>query len=237
MIRLYLDISIDLRLNRIAKDGLHQYRNLTLSQNVQSLEKVLMHFIDASEAKASEAKIASGADLSMEATDLEEIESPEAMLLSTTTSENSRDRTAHTHVVPWLRFLWEAYRTVLDILKFNSQLEGLYVRLANRAFTFCLKYKRKIEFRRLCEVLRMHLGTIEKHLMAPTAQSMKQMRTWEGWSPESVERHLTLRYEQLRVSTTLEHWTEAFRTIEDIHAVIHILPNTKINWWRIITNN
>ena len=83
----------------------------------------------------------------------------------------------------------------------------------------------------------MHLGTIEKHLMAPTAQSMKQMRMWEGWSPENVERHLTLRYEQLHVSTTLEHWTEAFRTIEDIHAVIHILPNTKINWWRIITNN
>jgi hypothetical protein len=61
------------------------------------------------------------------------------------------------------RFLWETYRTVLEILRNNSKLEALYAMTAQRAFQFCLQYKRLTEFRRLCEILRNHLANLNKY--------------------------------------------------------------------------
>jgi translation initiation factor 3 subunit A len=50
------------------------------------------------------------------------------------------------------------YRTILEILRNNNKLEALYAMTANRAFAFCITYKRTTEFRRLCEILRNHVG-------------------------------------------------------------------------------
>ena len=79
--------------------------------------------------------------------DLEASETPESILLATVSGEQSRDRTDRAIVTPWLKFLWEAYRTVLDILRNNARLEILYQSTATQAFDFCLKYTRKTEFR------------------------------------------------------------------------------------------
>ena len=204
---LYLDICIESRQGRIAKDGLHQYRNLTLQQNPVSLEFIIHYFIAKTEKCASLARSYSS-EVALAVDDLEATETPEAMLLSTTTSESSRDRTDRNLVVPWLRFLWDAYRTVLDILKFNTKMENLYYTLTYKAYAFCLEYKRKIEFRRLCEVLRSHLGIFQRHLQQPNAQSTRQLQRWDGWTSESVELHLKIRYEQLEVATELENWSE-----------------------------
>ena len=66
-------------------------------------------------------------------------------------------------VTPWFKFLWETYRTTLDILRNNSRLEALYAMTAARAFGFCLTYKRTTEFRRLCDILRNHLANLNKY--------------------------------------------------------------------------
>ncbi|RHY25332.1 hypothetical protein DYB32_008382 [Aphanomyces invadans] len=216
----YLNITIDLQLGRIAKDGLHQYRNLVLAQNPASLEKVLLFFVNESEKRVAEARKHSTEISILASVDLESSQSPEAVMMSTTTSEDSADRTDRAVVLPWLRFMWETYRTVLDILRCNTKLEGLYKQVALSAFTFCRTYARKIEFRRLCEILRTHLYTMQRHEAAPTTQSVRQMRGWEGWSAESVELHLTIRFDQLDAATHLELYTESFRTIDDIHAIM-----------------
>lgn len=73
-----------------------------------------------------------------------------------------QDRTDRELVTPWFKFLWETYRTILDVLRNNARLETLYAMTAAKAFNFCLSYKRTTEFRRLCDILRNHLNSLNK---------------------------------------------------------------------------
>ncbi|CAH0474042.1 unnamed protein product [Peronospora belbahrii] len=225
---LYLDICLDLQMGRVAKDGLHQYRNLSIQLNPASLETIIKHFVSETQRKLSAAKKESN-ELNLLAAamvDLDVAQTPEDVMLSTTTFEGSNDRTDREVVVPWLRFMWETYRTVLDILKSNSKLESLYKATAMQAFDFCAEYQRKIEFRRVCEIMRNHLSALQKHIAAPSSQSTRQMRSWDGFTLESVERLLELRYRQLQVATDLELFSEAFRTIDDINNIMNLVEQT-----------
>lgn len=146
--------------------------------------------------------------------DLEAIETPETILLATVSGEQSRDRTDRAVVTPWLKFLWETYRTVLEILKNNARLEVMYQTTALQAFQFCLKYTRKTEFRRLCELLRNHVQNAAKY--------SAQMHAINLSDPDTLQRHLDTRFQQLNVAVELELWQEAFRSIEDIHTLLSL---------------
>jgi translation initiation factor 3 subunit A len=146
--------------------------------------------------------------------DLEASETPESILLSTVSGEQSKDRTDRAVVTPWLKFLWETYRTVLDILRNNARLEIMYQSTALQAFQFCLKYTRKTEFRRLCELLRNHVQNAAKYA--------SQMHAINLNDPDTLQRHLDTRFQQLNVAVELELWQEAFRSVEDIHTLLNL---------------
>lgn len=148
-------------------------------------------------------------------TDLDQEETPESIMLSSMTEEVAKDRTDREVLVPWLRFLWESYRAILELLYKIPKLEKAYHAFCERAFKFCLEYHRVMEFKRLCDMLRTQLTNLQK---APAATA--RVRTQWEWTPEAVEQHLKTRFSQLEAATTLELWNEAFRTVEDIYGIM-----------------
>jgi translation initiation factor 3 subunit A len=221
----HLELCVDLKDFRTAKDGLHQYRTMTQLVDPQSLEAVSMHLIELAETRASEARmkadkvaLAAAAKIS----DLDQEETPETIMLLSMTYEGAKDRTNREVVVPWLKFLWETYRTILELLYKNNRLERVYHKTCEKAFKFCQDYQRHNEFRRLCEMLRSHFANLQR----ATQMNLRANKpAWE-WTSEGVELHLQTRFSQLEVSSSLELWNEGFRTVEDIYDIMQLNKKT-----------
>ncbi|CAN8097508.1 unnamed protein product [Discula destructiva] len=219
---LLVEQSVEQKKGKLTKDALYQYKNIAQNSNVGTIELVLKKFLElaadkvtVAQAKADEVQSSIEASAGAEGIDdLEASETPESILLATVSGEQSKDRTDRAIVTPWLKFLWEAYRTVLEILRNNARLELLYQSTATQAFDFCLKFSRKTEFRRLCELLRNHVQTAAKY--------SQQMHAINLNDPDTLQRHLETRFQQLNVAVELELWQEAFRSVEDIHTLLNL---------------
>ncbi|CAL8465076.1 g4611 [Coccomyxa elongata] len=208
----YIDLCVELKKGRYAKDGLIHYRNVCQQVNISSLEEVIKYFMKTATDKAEAAQSkAAEAVISLDVEDLEVDATPEDLMLSYVSGEKGKDRTDREQVTPWFKFLWETYRCVLDILRNNSRLEALYAMTATRAFQFCLTYKRSTEFRRLCDILRNHLANLNKY--------RDQRDRPDLTNPDSLQLYLETRFEQLRVACELSLWQEAFRSVEDIQGL------------------
>ncbi|CAO3578292.1 unnamed protein product [Absidia cylindrospora] len=133
-------------------------------------------------------------------------------MLSTVSGEQSKDRTDRAVVTPWLKFLWEVYRTVLDILRNNARLETLYHQVSSKALSFCLTYSRKTEFRRLCEILRNHFQNVSKYSHQPHSINLND--------PDTLQQYLNVRFNQLNAAADMELWQEAFKSVEDIYTLL-----------------
>lgn len=212
----FIDLAVDLNKPKIIRDGLYQYKKLVQSTSISSLELVIKKFIQLSEDKVAQAQ-AKADKITLDADDdLEATESPEDILLATVSSEQSKDRTDREVVTPWLKLLWEAYRISLDALRNNSKLEILYQKVVSQAFDFCVKYSRKTEFRRLCDILRLHLSN------ASQAKSSPAQHPIDLSDPDTLQRFLDTRFRQLEVAVELELWQEAFRSVEDVHTLLSV---------------
>ena len=191
LMKRHVELCVDLRDDRTAKDGLHQYRNLSQQMDPNSLEIVVLYLIELAEARALSAKskadsVALAAAAKIQ--DLDQEESPESIMLSSMTDEGSRDRTDREVVVPWLKFLWEIYRAILELLYKNAKLEKVYHLAATRAFKFCQDYQRTAEFKRLCNMLRDHLVNLQRQAGSDRNKADKDQpsrRTQWEWTPRS----------------------------------------------------
>jgi len=209
----HVELAVELKKGRLAKEALVQFKSISQNTNIEALQRVVQKFLELSEARVEQAREKSEKK-AIDIEDLEAIETPESIMMSTVTDEDTKDRTDREILTPWLKFLWETYRTVLDVLRNNNKAEHLYQKTAQDAFRFCLKYQRKTEFRRLCEILRNHLSSLPKYAHQPNAISLN--------NPESLQLHFETRFSQLSTGTELELWQESFKTIEDIHGLMQM---------------
>lgn len=207
----FVELAIETRRN--IRDVLNQYRATCQAAHIASLEKVLTQYLDIVHSKMEEAQknlndVTGNASLLDIVDDLEE--TPESLLeraAGESTVEESKGRAALTN---WVKYLWETYRTILEITRNNDKVQELYHGTAQKGFIFCAGYKRTQEFRRLCEMLRTHYGTVDKYQQQTNAVDLN--------SPITQDLYLRTRYAQLKTAAGLQLWQEAYRTIEDIGA-------------------
>ena len=122
----FIELCVELRKGRTAKEGLMQYKNIAQNTSVQSIEAVVTRFIQLADAKVQEAQEKADKAVALDVDDLEASETPESILLGAVSGDQTKDRTDRALVTPWLKFLWESYRTALETLKNNARLENIY---------------------------------------------------------------------------------------------------------------
>ncbi|XP_053668476.1 eukaryotic translation initiation factor 3 subunit A [Anopheles marshallii] len=215
----YLDLCVELKKSHIAKEGLFQYRNMFQLVNVGSLENVIRGYLKMAEERTEQAQQQSSQAI-LDIDDLDNLATPESILMSAVCGEDAQDRSDRTILLPWVKFLWESYCQCLELLKVNSHCETLYHDIARMAFQFCLKYNRKMEFRKLCEKLRKHLEDISKVSSQTANVSISK--------PETQQLNLETRLHQLDSAIQMELWLEAYKAIEDIHGLMAMSKKTPL---------
>ncbi|ODQ46630.1 hypothetical protein PICMEDRAFT_16475 [Pichia membranifaciens NRRL Y-2026] len=238
--KLFISLAVNNRLSKDIKDALYQYKKMAQNSSgtsgFENLEQLTKYFITIANSKLDEAR--SKANVAAEAAieksvasaaaaqkvigsidDDEEGEddetftfnvSPEDILLSSVTTDDTTDRSNKEFFLPWLRFAWESYRTVLELLRGNNKLESSYCQVTLQAFQFCVRYERKSEFKRLCEILKTHLLSFTKEYDDSVNLS----------NPDTLQRFLDTRFQQLNTAVELELWKESFKSIEEVHSLM-----------------
>jgi hypothetical protein len=71
-------------------------------------------------------------DSVQEVDDLDNLATPEMILLSAVSGEDAQDRSDRKILMPWVKFLWESYCQCLELLRTNVRVERLYHDIAQQ---------------------------------------------------------------------------------------------------------
>ena len=159
---------------------------MSQQHNPQSLRDVVRHLLERARTRVDEAVASVGADIVGDE-DTEELlgGEAEAVMFASVTGETEKSRTDRQTLHPWLRFRWEIFRHILDVLRNNNRFEELYAVVARAAFTYAERFERRKELRTLADLLRSHLGIMTKY--------QHQTQSVQLSIPESRNRQIDLR--------------------------------------------
>lgn len=204
----FLRLCVELRKGRIAKDGMHHYRNTCQATNTAGIEKMVLLFVD-----AAEECLYSSEEIDRRAEDSSEHTMPSDYGLKfwELNCESNFKPEPKVELAQSMRFVWETYRVVIDMCRHNARLESTYSQLVKKAISFCHQNKRRGEFRRLCDMLRYHLSIMIKFPDQANGIHLSEK--------QSHQLQLELRFQILDIAVENRQWTEAFRALEDIHSL------------------
>jgi translation initiation factor 3 subunit A len=206
------------------KDGLTAYRNITQSSNVSSLETVLKYYLESVE-KGFNSAIKNVSNHSDFMKEIEDEDNPEDLFLNTL--EDKIDFIKEDVSRKW-KLLMEAYRLELELIYRNKKLEDMYCNVAKKAMRQCKKYSKKADFKRLCEVIRLHQYQNVK-AGEKTAGQVGMTFALNIKDPDTNDRLIDLRFTQLTMTKEMQLWQDAYKVIEDVNVLLKNRSKTPID--------
>ena len=86
IIHRFVELCVDMRKGRTAKEGLMQYKNIAQNTSVASIESVITRFVHLADDKVREAQEKAAVQVAVDVDDLEASEMPESILLGAVSS-------------------------------------------------------------------------------------------------------------------------------------------------------
>ena len=109
------------------------------------------------------------------------------------------------------KFIWEAYKTLLDMTKNHSKLFQLYCNILKDCFNFCGENKRIYEFKTLCDSIRNYLFMLKKNESKPNFTNKINLS-----DSKTLRLLIQSSLNQIATANKLEEWEESFKTSEKI---------------------
>ncbi|KAF4664660.1 eukaryotic translation initiation factor 3 subunit A [Perkinsus chesapeaki] len=205
----FLRLCVQMKQVKQAKEGLIQYRSITQHTQVQSLEDMLTLFRTLSEERMEKAS----QSCSVVTGDSSDPITPDSVILASL----GQDPTNHAEIEfrEAVKDMWETYRTVLETVRTNAKLEGLYYSTAYRALDFVKKQNRRLEAKRLCDLFRSHWTSAKK-----PSTGIGASQNINPNDPAVVSRVLSLRFACVNTAMEMGMWSLAFSVLEDVHTLI-----------------
>lgn len=217
---LYAELCVEKRDITLAKEGLFNYkRNVqTISNGLETVHVVVKKFIQLSEEslKKETAKYDLSSSNADDDIDLDEAELPE-LLLSDLHGDDVKEKSDRENLTPSLRFMFNAYKTVIEIIRNTNQLEVAYCAVINQCFKFCEQFNRKHEFRRISDLVRYHLQSINQYANMQNVNAVNAANQVNLSNVHTFDRFLQLRFNGLNIAMKMELYQESFKIVEDIH--------------------
>ena len=180
--------------------------------NTKTIEKCHRRFRDAIEDKVT--SIIQTMDKNIEIEEVDTVFSPDELMLQAFQTEEqweSKDKLG-----PSMKFMFEGYEIILDVLRQNSKLLEFYNETAMNYMNFCKQNNRKSEFKKITDVLSRHL----KIIINQTDDDIKKIPNPVLISDvRSIEKVAELRIKALEISLEIDNWSDADKIIRDIKLI------------------
>ncbi len=106
--------------------------------------------------------------------------------------------------------MWEGYKSIVDTVKVNQKLEGVYLATLTKVFDFVDRFNRKHEFESFCRNLRGGLQSA----FSKRDRTEQQKGIYIDLEKADVNtRNIDIRMEQFKVTTKLGLWRESFEVL------------------------
>lgn len=229
----FVELCVEFREARLCIEGLNHYNYLESPDGNPPIENTIRHLMKIAVDKCNQVhnRIRSHQSYAAPVNEDEEQESTlELMMLNSVSVDGTRERIERETLMPWVKFVCDCYRNVIDLVSKSPVLDKFYHELVIEGSLFLKKYNRSMEFKKIfCVKLSASCKVLVENMRAPKNVPVKE---------ENIIRQISTRLHLLELCCHFSFWQEALDFIQQISEILNqneILNIAKLQQHPIMT--